>query len=177
MNFFPFWSKEKELDAPKLMDINRVRIRLEGLSQYASVTALLLNAALRLPTPGKLDGRKYENVLKVTYAVSLTATILAAMYTVMIFSMLSLYAKTFLGMGMDEEYLEFFKKTTGIRESAFISFLFTVLSFFATFILSLSFQYEGRLRYWLSTASFVFVAFGLQHFYDIMRFASVAFEK
>jgi hypothetical protein len=173
---FLFFTKDNAANAPK-MDINRVRIRLEGLSQYASVSAMLLNAALRLPAPKKLDENKSENIVKIVYAVAVTSTVLAALYTIMVFSLLSLYSKSFLGMNMDEEYLEFFTNTNPIRKSAFLSFICTVLLFYLSFILSLVQQYEGRLRYWITTGSVIFIAMGIHQWKQIMYFASAMYEN
>jgi hypothetical protein len=160
----------KVVDATKL-DMNRVRIRLEGLSQYASVSALLLNAALRLPSPKKLGEDKNENMVTCVYAISLTGTVLSALYTIMVFSMLSLYSKSFLGMGLDNEYVDFVSSTNAIRKSAFVSFLSTIFCFNISYILSLFFQQEGRFRYWITTGAVVVVAMTIHQSMAIMDFA------
>jgi hypothetical protein len=74
-------------------NLGRAKIRLEGLSHYASVSALLLNGALRIftATPKKLDDRKDENFVKILFLISITATVVLGGYTATVFSLLGLY--------------------------------------------------------------------------------------
>jgi hypothetical protein len=160
-------------------DLDRAKFRLEGLSHYASVSALLLNAALTLfnATPKKLDDRKQENAVKIAFVSLVTATVVLGSYTTMVFSLLSLYAKTFLGMGMDAEYVEFFNETLEIRKSAFLSFVGTVLSFNFAFVLCLYLSYEGQVRFWVTTITTVLIAIAAQNWFMIMKYASLALEE
>jgi hypothetical protein len=159
-------------------DVGRAKFRLEGLSHYASVSALLLNAALRMfsSTPKKLDHRKHENVMKIAFLVFITATVICGAYTTMVFSLSSLYAKSFLGMGMDDEYLDFIEATSEIRKTAFLSFVATILSFNFSFVLSLYLSYEGPVRFWITTITTVAILMGVHNYMLIMKYASKMFE-
>ena len=141
-------------------NLGRAKIRLEGLNHYAGVSALLLNGALRLftSTPKKLDKRKDENVVKILFLISITATIILGGYNATVFSLLSLYSKTLLGMSMDEEFQTFFEETASIRKSAFTSFVGTILSFNISFVLSLYLQYQGPVRWWITSGSALAIA-------------------
>ena len=160
-------------------NLGRTKIRLEGLNHYASVSALLLNGALRIftSTPKKLDERKHENFMKILFLISITATIILGGYNATVFSLLSLYSKTFLGMSMDDEYVQFFHDTEPIRKTAFWSFVGTILTFNISFVLSLYLQYEGSIRWWITGISSIIIALCCQNWLLIMKYASHIFEN
>jgi hypothetical protein len=89
-------------------------IRLEGLSSYVVISALLMNAALHVfsATSKKLDssssskisfgGGNANNTANVNFVVSVIAFVVAGSYATVVFSLLGLYSsKTALGMGLD----------------------------------------------------------------------------
>jgi hypothetical protein len=179
MNFLKFGPKRNATIAEPPFNLNRAKIRLEGLGHYASVSVLLLNAALRLfsATPKKLEPKeKAENIVKLVFVASIATTVILGAYTSTVFSLLSLYSKTFLGMGMDDAYMEFFEVTADVRKSAFVSFVGTILSFFLSFLLSLYLQYEGAVRFWITSITAVAIAICVQQWFLIMKYASVVFE-
>ena len=159
-------------------NLDRTKIRLDGLGGYASVSALLLNAALRLfsSTPKTLDQRKWENAVKIFFVALVSATVIFGTYTTMVFSLLSLYSKTALGMGLDKEYVEFFKSTAEIRKSGFLSFVGCVLAFNLSYVVSLYLTYEGSIRYYITSISAVVMAVCIQNWFLIVQYASVMFE-
>lgn len=132
-------------------DLGRAQIRLQSINSYGVITALLLNAALRLysSTPKRSEeGKKMENYAKVIFVLSVGLSILCGAYTTVVFSLLGLYSKSALGMGKDAAFLEFFEATTHIRQRAFNSFLISLLSFEVCFISSLFLNYDGKVRWW-----------------------------
>jgi len=172
-----FGPKNGRSEAP--FNLNRVKTRLEGFTHYASVSALLLNAVLRLEsgTPTKLDGRPTEDAVKVLFKICVAACVVLGSYTATVFSMLSLYSKSFIGMGMDNEYLDFFNVTSGFRKSAFGSFVGTVLSFNIAVVLSIYLSNDkGRVRFWLTAATATVVLYCAQQWYMIMQYASVMYQ-
>jgi len=135
------------------LDLGRTKLRLEGLHQYGVVTALLMNAALRLfsSTPKKLENDgSIDDKAKIFFTASVATTVVFSAYTVIVFSLLGLYSKRALGLGMDVAYLEFFEATTMIRESGFSAFILALVSFKSSFVLSLWLNFQGKLRWWLS---------------------------
>ena len=89
------------------LDLTRTRVRLEGLYQYATITTLLLNSALRLysSTPRKLDGPAYVNIAKIIFAFCAAISVVTSGYTTVVFALLALYYKHMLGMGQDDAFL------------------------------------------------------------------------
>lgn len=135
------------------LDLGRTKLRLEGLHQYGVVTALLMNAALRLfsSTPKKLenDGSVQDKV-KIGFTACVATTVVFSAYTVIVFSLLGLYSKRALGLGMDAGFVEFFQATSFIRESGFTAFVLALVAFKSSFLLSLWLNFEGKMRWWLS---------------------------
>ena len=133
--------------------LGRTKLRLEGLHQYGVVTALLMNAALRLfsSTPKKLNNDdSFEDKVKMFFTAFVATTVVFSAYTVIVFSLLGLYSKRALGLGQDAAFVEFFQATSVIRESGFTSFLLALLAFKSSFVLSLWLNFEGKMRWWLS---------------------------
>jgi hypothetical protein len=159
--------------------LDRTKIRLDGLGSYASISTLLLNAALRLlsSTPKKLDGRKQEDAAKILFISLISATVIFGSYTTMVFSLLTLYSKAALGMGLDEEFVEFFAATHEIRRTGFAAFVTTILSFNFAFVLSLYLTYEGPIRFWITSIAFVMIAISVQNWYLIVQYASLMYAR
>lgn len=112
--------------ATAALDLGRTKLRLEGLHQYGVVTALLMNASLRLfsSTPTTLDSDdSLQDKVKIAFSACVAATVVFSAYTVIVFSLLGLYSKRALGLGMDAAFIEFFQATALIRESGFNAFL------------------------------------------------------
>ena len=155
-------------------DLGRTQIRLQSISSYGVITALLLNAALRLysSTPKRLEkGQKMENYAKIVFVISVGLSIICGTYTTVVFSLLSLYSKSALGLGKDAAFLEFFAATARIRQRAFNSFLISLLSFEVCFISSLFLNYDGKVRWWAVGVASVGAITSFLHWQNIMSIA------
>ena len=170
-----------------LLDINRVKIRLEGLSSYGVISALLMNAALRLfsGTSKNLSSSSKQqddananinkrgvNVAKIVFMVSVVSSILAGSYSTVVFSLLGLYSKTALGMGLDENFIRFFKETAGIRQNGFDAFVVALVSFEISFVTSLCITYDEQLRWWATGLAGVLALVSFWHWSHILQVAS-----
>eukprot|EP00521_Asterionellopsis_glacialis_P018520 CAMPEP_0195293864 /NCGR_PEP_ID=MMETSP0707-20130614/13559_1 /TAXON_ID=33640 /ORGANISM="Asterionellopsis glacialis, Strain CCMP134" /LENGTH=216 /DNA_ID=CAMNT_0040354675 /DNA_START=87 /DNA_END=734 /DNA_ORIENTATION=- len=154
-------------------DLTRTGIRLEGLSSYGVISALLMNASLRVfsMTPRQItkgtsqnkNQHKVERYAEIMFLSFVALSILTGFYTTVVFTLLGLYSKTALGMGKDDAFVKFFIQTEAIRSLAFQSFIISLTSFTASFCLSLFLQYEGKLRWCASGSSAVLVAYGFLH--------------
>ena len=134
--------------ADSVLDIGRVRMRLEGLQAYATLCALLANGCLRLYSSVKIRKEPDQWMKRVYDAVYLfiVVSILSGSYTTVVFTLLALFSKTALGRGYDAQFLLFWAATANIRESAIIAFLSSLVCFELAFILSLYLRTEGRRR-------------------------------
>ena len=127
------------------LDINRFKLRLDGMHTYAVITTLLMNASLRLfsATPKRfVPGEKTKNLLKVLFSLMVTVSILTGSYTTIVFSLLELYAKRALGRNLDTACLTFFQQTQPVRESAYDTWIVSLVSFQASFVLSLFLNHD-----------------------------------
>ena len=155
-------------------DLTRVRIRLESINSYGVVTALLLNAALRLyaATPKRLEENKpVENAAKILFVISVGLSIICGAYTTVVFSLLGLYSKSALGMGLDASFLEFFAATAMVRKRAFDTFITALLSFELCFITSLFLNYDGKVRWWAAGVASLAALLSWWHWQSIIHIA------
>jgi len=139
-------------------DLNRARIRLEGLSSYGVMSILLMSSALRLYTsvpkkmnnPSESKEAKIENAATIAFAFTSVVAIISGITTSIIFSLMGLYAKTALGMNKDAAYVEFFKATESVRRFGFISMVVSTLCMKASFSISFFLYFKGKTRYALT---------------------------
>lgn len=158
------------------LDLKRVGIRLDALNSYGVVTALLMNAALRLysGTPKTLsrENDKVEQIAQILFVISIGTSVIAGSYTTIVFSLLGLYSKSAIGLGLDAAFVEFFKLTYGIRQLAFTSFILSLISFEASFVLSLFLCYDGPIKWFSAVASAVAAVVSWNHWRSIMDIAA-----
>lgn len=160
--------------ANSALDINRVRMRLEGLASYATLCALLANGCLRLyssvnheTTSSVKKNRAYD-----AFYLFIIISILSGSYTTVVFTLLALFSKTALGRGYDEQFLEFWAATTGLRESGLEAFLASLVCFEFAFILSLYLRTSGKRRRILVLVACCLTAYSFSRWAKIMRLVS-----
>jgi hypothetical protein len=159
---------------PSAFDLDRASIRLESIDSYAVVAALLLSAALRLyaSTPRELEaGQRRENSAKVAFMISAGLSIICGAYSCVVYSMLGLYAKTALGLGLDSAFLNFFERTTPVRHGAFLAFVTALSSFEVCFIISIVLNYDGRVRICAASLGILIAIISLFHWKRIINLA------
>lgn len=128
------------------LDVARFKLRLDGLHTYAVITTLIMNASLRLfsATPKRFSkGEKTKNFLKALFSVMVAISVLSGSYTTIVFSLLELYSKRALGRGLDSACLNFFEQTQSIRESGDDTWIISLVSFQASFVLSLFLNHDS----------------------------------
>lgn len=168
-----------------VLNMDRTKLRLDGLSQYAVVSGLLMNACLRLfsATPKNLEvcnpsddlekrrTQRGVNAAKVVFCMANGLSIIAGAYTTVVFSLLGLYSKTALGMGHDQEFLKFFEATLFYRQAAFDAFVLSLVSFELSFLSSLYINYKGKMRYLITGLALCFLLASFYHWATIMAIA------
>lgn len=161
--------------ADSVLDISRVRMRLEGLASYATLCALLANGCLRLYSSVKAQDKTADVKKQRAYDAFyffIVISILSGSYTTVVFTLLALFSKTALGRGYDKEFLKFWSATTGLRESGLEAFLAALVCFEFAFILSLYLRTEGRRRKMLVLLACCLAAFSFARWFQIMRLVS-----
>jgi hypothetical protein len=130
-------------------DIDRVRMRLDGLNSYAVISTLTMNACLGLyfKTPKQQidigSDSWSEKLAKIIFLLSTITSIVAASYTTVVFTLLGLYSKTALGLTSDHgPFVEFFAQTAIFRQVAFTAFCMSLVAFQTCFITSLFLSHD-----------------------------------
>lgn len=161
--------------ADSVLDISRVRMRLEGLASYATLCALLANGCLRLYSSVKVQD-KTEDIKKQraydAFYLFIVISILSGSYTTVVFTLLALFSKTALGRGYDQEFLKFWAATTGLRESGLEAFLASLVCFEFAFILSLYLKTQGKRRRLLVLLACFMALYSFSRWFKIMRLVS-----
>lgn len=158
-------------------NLDRINLRLEGLSEYSVIATLLVNAcmSLFLSSAKNLElGEKEQGIkfAKFTFCASTLISIIAGAYSAVVFTLLGLYSKTALGMGHDHQFLDFFTETTMIRKYAFEAFVVSLITFELSFVSSLYFTYRGTLKWFAVGLSSLLALISFHHWGMIIRVAS-----
>ena len=98
-------------------------------------------------------------------------SIALSFYATTIFSLMSIYSKTALGMGLQNQYVAFFDACAPYRKYGFRSFLGTVLSWQLSWLLSFVLTNEGKKRWWISVPLVLYAVIGVSHFFSIIGLA------
>ena len=160
-------------------DIGRIRMRLEGLQSYSTISALLMNASLRLfsatKQPADPSSENSKAHLHYMYNVFLAADILSVLlgaYTTIVFTMVSLYSKQALGRALDIEFLNFYTATQKLREFGFSAFVGSLVSFQVAFIGTLYCNLRGRKRQVFVTLATAIATFTVTMLRQVMSSAT-----
>jgi hypothetical protein len=190
-------SSSQPLNAP-MFDMERMKIRLDGLSQYAVISALLLNICMNIyfntmkylehdvstvqskarQNKSTFSSRflsRFSNqgmkVAKVMFILSSIFSIISSAYTVVVFTLLGLYSKSALGMGCDMNFLLFFDTTQKWRESAFDAFVMSLMNFEISFLSSLIIAYKGQYRLLIIALTALCLSYSFYHWVSIITIA------
>jgi hypothetical protein len=174
------------------LDINRVRMRLEGLQAYGTLCALLANGCLRLyssvsdtsrgstetvdnDSPNKAQSSKNirKHLALDGFFLCVVLSVLSGSYTTVVFTLLPLYSKMALGRGYDAQFLQFWASTAGIRETGFTAFLLSLVSFEVAFVLSLYLRLRGRRKRMLVLIATIICAVSFWEWTRVMQLASI----
>jgi hypothetical protein len=127
--------------AASVINLSREGYYLQTLATYGTVTALIMNAALRLYSstkfPKKEKGTKSTKYLNSLFTAITSLCIISGAFTAVLFNILGIYSKSALGMVNEEGYLAFRAATQIYAKWGFRSFLTTCVSFVGSFLLSL----------------------------------------
>ena len=125
------------------LDITRTRVSLEGYTSYSVVAALIMNAALSLLASTQtvvkpMTWRARAMQLALYFCISVS--VLCAAYTTVNFALVSIYAKTAIGIGLDDQCATLLTLTQPYRATAFRSFVCCLGSFCFSFPLAVYFR-------------------------------------
>mmetsp|Transcript_20239 Transcript_20239/g.29615 ORF Transcript_20239/g.29615 Transcript_20239/m.29615 type:complete len:235 (-) Transcript_20239:571-1275(-) len=123
-------------------NISREGYNIQVLATYGTITALVMNACLRLYSSTKFPKNTNTNKqgtknLEILFFAVTALCIISGTFTAVLFNILGIYSKSALGMQNDNGFLAFMAATKVYRIWGFRAFLTTLSSFVGSFLLSL----------------------------------------
>lgn len=118
------------------LNLQREGYLLQEMATYATLTALILNAALRLWTSTKFN-KDQKTLVGHVFTVSTALCVISGSFTAILFQMLTIYSKGALGMANDTGYVAFYAATAVYRKWGFRCFLTELSTFVLSFLMSL----------------------------------------
>ena len=120
----------------------RMKTRLESYGSLAVIAALLMNAALRMwssaPADHDFSGKPWvRRLLRNVFLVASAISIIGGLYSTVIFALVGVYAKSAMGLGLDQQCAIFLKVTHIYRREAYNSFVAALVSFVLSFELAI----------------------------------------
>jgi len=119
-----------------VVNFPRESLTLQGMATYGTITALIMNASLRLWTSTSFSNDQNKivpNVFNIANAICM----LSGVFTAILFQLLTIYSKSALGMGNDVGYMAFKEATKTFRIFGFHCFLTEMMSFLVCFMMHL----------------------------------------
>jgi hypothetical protein len=118
------------------LDLSRESYCITELAAYGTLTALVMNSALRLWTSTKFS-KEQNSFVSNSFTVSTALCVIAGAFTAILFQLLGIYSKSALGMSNDAGYASFKMATAIYRKWGFRCFLTELTSFVYSFMISL----------------------------------------
>jgi hypothetical protein len=112
-----------------------------------------------------------DQMAQIMFVITVITSVLSGSYTTIVFSLLGLYSKSAIGLGRDEAFVSFFQQTHHLRQYAFSSFILSLISFEASFVLSLFLSYDGPIKWFASIVSAIVAIVSWNHWKIIMDIA------
>ncbi len=141
-------SKKCQEQSNQAMETNgqnfeRCTVRLDGIEVYAVVSALTVASSIAcLDTYGDLASGSNVGILifmfDTTFTLSNIVGILTGLHATLVFSMVTMYGRTAIGLGRDLAFRDFFRQTGQQRYKAFKTFLISLYSFIIQCILTIA---------------------------------------
>jgi hypothetical protein len=160
--------------AATVVDLTRFALRMDSLDDYAMMASLVLGAVMDCygSCPKKGLTKRNEKFAKVVHATSTIVSVLCGLYVVMTFTLFNTYAKTALGTGADQVYLQLFEATAGIRLQGFRAFLTCLVAFEFALVANFFLTFEGRSRWVYSSLCAMGTAFCFKEWFFIVTCAT-----
>lgn len=135
-------------------ELDRSTIRLDGLEVYAVVSAL--TTATSITCFDAFTPREWEELWSqgeyialigdTAFLVSSIAGIVAGMHATLVFSLMTMYGRTALGMDRDDAFGTFFTRTGMQRYRGFKTFLYSLYAFLVQVVILITAKTPSRVR-------------------------------
>lgn len=163
--------------------IARTTVRLDGLEVYAVVSALTCATLYQCFESfngydwGVLyrERRFVELLADVVFLLSSATGILAGLHSTLIFSLMTMYGRTSIGMGHDEAFGKFFQKTGAERYRGFQTFLWSLYAFLVQVVIMITSKVTKSTRMVFFAGIFYFMLILYKDTHTIIQSAGIIF--
>jgi hypothetical protein len=159
----------KNTAADNEMALARTTVRLDGLEVYAVVSALTCATLYQCFESFNGDDwgmlfnerRFIELFADAIFLLSSATGILAGLHSTLVFSLMTMYGRTAIGMGQDEAFITFFKKTGSQRFRGFQTFLWSLYAFLVQVVIMITSKaaQSTRLILFLGIGYFMYIVY------------------
>lgn len=120
------------------LSVERATVRLDGLEVYAVVSALTMATSIQcFDSHGGLrgwdalldDGNYLQMATDLLFLCCSALGLVAGMHATLVFSLMTMYGRTAVGIGTDAQFVDFFGATGGVRYRGFQTFRASLYSF------------------------------------------------
>jgi hypothetical protein len=170
--------------AADALNLSREGYCITELATYGTLTALVMNAALRLWTSTKFPKEQHAFVSN-SFTIATTLCVIAGAFTAILFQLLVIYSQSALGMSNDAGYASFKIATALYRKWGFRCFLTELTTFVYSFMISLyntlwieaqahpgTPDLSKRVATYIMAGSIILVLLGSYHIKNILNIAS-----
>lgn len=147
-------------DTPALLNVDRATVRLDGLEVYAVVSALTLATSIAcfdaygsdftttLTSWHELTRTNHlpPLVMNTIFLVVSGVGISAGLHATLVFSLMTMYGRTAVGVSHDAAFVEFFVETGRVRYRGFLTFRLSLYCFLVQVIFTLTSKCSPMLR-------------------------------
>lgn len=150
-------NKEADEGTKNILEVDRATVRLDGLEVYAVVSALTLATAIAC-----FDSYDFQNtvfsyheitrenfvnlLLNTVFLVVSGVGIIAGLHATLVFSLMTMYGRTAVGVSHDEAFVEFFVQTGRVRYRGFHTFRLSLYSFLVQVLFTITSKCSPILR-------------------------------
>jgi hypothetical protein len=117
------------------LNLSRESFLIQELATYGTLTALVMNAALRMWST--TFSKDQSTLVGYIFTISTALCIMTGAFTAILFQLLVIYSKSALSMGNDEGYMAFRVATAMYRKWGFRCFLTEISTFVFSFAICL----------------------------------------
>ena len=148
--------KESHDEDDDQLNIDRATVRLDGLEVYAVVSALTVATAIacfdvyateHVVIGDRLNGNDLLHLTLNTVFLAVSGVgIIAGLHATLVFSLMTMYGRTAVGVSHDEAFVEFFVQTGRVRYRGFLTFRMSLYCFLIQVVFTITSKATPALR-------------------------------
>ena len=167
------------------INLGKEAMKIQAMATYSTITALIMNAALRLYTSQSFDIKVTaegdqsppvvaKSLLESIFTASTILCIVSGVFTAVLFNVLGIYSKEALGMDNVAGYISFRDATAVLRKWGFRAFLVSMCTFVTSFLISVAEKtsYKDRWGQLILVGSILLTLVGAFHIHTVLTLAT-----